>query len=627
MAKVPQINPTTQGLRIPTVRQQINAPIEAFGGGNQGLAQVGLGLQAVGEGIEQYQKRKDEIEVKRSYISGSAAVQKYLHDPQEGVYNTRRGAYSVGVSGDTQKFLNDTYAKATENMNSRQKLVFDMQWARLTESTITNVNQFESNEFRATADDTDNKLSQQTAIEATQNMSAGQMGFTGEEGKYDRSQDGYTNDYKSRQVAIADSVAARNGWTTEQRDDYLNKRLKVMYTGMAQEMIANGEQYGISPKEAQAFMNEYSEYIDPKVGEKMQKQATDLAKDLSINTALDDTITTFTPEGQPVPSPESLDEALTYARKKYKNHPERDKILSQIRTAWGDFDNAYKQDMDNAWTEVQISHRQAKTYEQKQAILTQVKKSPFRELIPKYEKLIEADKIETSPQAQVDLIDAVLGGKSKEEIQAIADKYLLNDELSADDYEAYMKQAAKPVNEAKKAVFDVYNKQLKDAMEKGSNIIDIQGWGITDEEVDQDDYAKIMQTAYRMMNSSDVDATQVQKYFENLITDKKTEYAKKNLEQRIILENERLAPMIGRAGERRRDQIKAAAVERERERQAQLRRSQLQKKDMFNSDGTLKNLSTDSMSKPASKTVIRTTSDGRRIEFDAKTKKPIREIK
>lgn len=161
MARVPLAQPQVQ-LQGEHLRSNVQATPDAFGARRgQDIARVGQAAdqtsQLLSQNAMRMQERLDRESVRQAFVDYDTRVRTLLYDEKSGYLN-RRGRDAMGVTTEAFKTLEETEREVGQNLNDRQRALFNDRVASVKSGHFDSLARFESVEFRKAEEETTTAL-------------------------------------------------------------------------------------------------------------------------------------------------------------------------------------------------------------------------------------------------------------------------------------------------------------------------------------------------------------------------------------------------------------------------------------------------------------------------------------
>jgi len=284
MPRIPQVEPKVGVPSAPSVRQNIQAQPGAFG---MGTAQAFTRAGDMGQKIaEELQQRRNVVEVQNAYLAATAELQKYLHDPENGVYS-RKGINAPGSFAEVQQRLPEIAAEFTKNLSGAQRQLFDNQWNQSSLPVIRGVMNHESREI----ENEKSRTAQALQMAQAENMSLNYTDST--------SVDTFAEMLKAAIRAQAHS----EGWGLDFHQAKEKEIMSKAYAATFERFFAVDDIKG-----AEAFLDKYQDQMHDAVASKLRNELRAKAQAVFVEQQADIVAMKFQDEG----------EAMEYIKENYE---------------------------------------------------------------------------------------------------------------------------------------------------------------------------------------------------------------------------------------------------------------------------------------------------------------------
>lgn len=307
---------------LPGFRQSSVASAGLFNAGNEGLDQMGRGMQALGQEMVQQQveqqKLRDMDMVNRAELAFAQQEQDYLSE-----LSKRQGMNAWGATKDTESWAKDRFKEHSGMLeNDTQRRAFE---ARFAERAIR---------VRGIAMDHENKQQKASYLESR----TAQVGQAISDAAADP---GKLAESKARIDGVLGDLGKFHGWDAETAKA---KRLETTTQLHTQVIQALGMK---SPEAAMAYFKEHKDEIDGTRHAELGKALEANERDSKLQTYVDETMGLGLTEAQAIEkarkdhSGKDEDEAVARVKERYgeKDAAKKaadDEVLNPIRTTLGD---------------------------------------------------------------------------------------------------------------------------------------------------------------------------------------------------------------------------------------------------------------------------------------------------
>lgn len=263
MPRIPEATPQVQIQSAPSLRVSGDISPNAFG------AATGRALQQLGDLGQnisaEMQQRRNVLDVQKAYQEAALELQKFLHDPEGGVY-TRKGVNSRGVFQEVQEKLPEIANKYTAGLSDSQRQMFDKFWGQTSLPELKGAMNHEYQELEKERAVTTKALT----MTNVQNMALNY---------------GDPSSVKNYAELVRSSVraeAAVNGWPLIQQQLVEQEALTKGYGGVFEQFFAKGDYTN-----AEKVLNDYGKLMQPEVERKLRNDVREKKMDVEIQTAGD----------------------------------------------------------------------------------------------------------------------------------------------------------------------------------------------------------------------------------------------------------------------------------------------------------------------------------------------------
>lgn len=263
MPRIPEATPQVQIQSAPSLRVSGDISPNAFGAATgRALQQLGdLGQNITAE----LQQRRNVLDVQKAYQEAALELQKFLHDPEAGVY-TKKGVNSRGVFQEVQEKLPEIANKYTAGLSDSQRQMFDKFWSQTSLPELKGAMNHEYQELEKERAVTTKALT----LTNVQNMAL------------NYGDPSAVQNYAELVRSSVRAEAGANGWPLIQQQLVEQEALTKGYGGVFEQFFATGDYTN-----AEKVLNDYGKLMQPDVERKLRNDVREKKMDVEIQTSGD----------------------------------------------------------------------------------------------------------------------------------------------------------------------------------------------------------------------------------------------------------------------------------------------------------------------------------------------------